>query len=65
MAATDQYEAFAKFARESYEGCTLEQKLQMYLNHHPIRTVAFLLELVLTIYPNWPEETHDSYPRTD
>lgn len=70
MADTEHYDLFREFARTKYEGCTLEQKLQMYLNHHPIRAVPLLAELIVETHRvDWlkkPEEKPgDSYARTD
>ena len=64
MSATDHYQMFRRFAKERYDGCNLQQKLEMYLNHHPIRAVELLRELILAhYYPHWPEETsHDNTP---
>ena len=61
MAATEHYDAFRKLTDEQYKHCTLTEKLAVYLQHHPIRAVAFLEELIRTLHP---EETHDD-PDTD
>lgn len=45
--ADDHYATFLTFALERYPDCTLEQKLEMYLNHHPIRAVVLLQELII------------------
>ena len=37
---------FLAFAKDKYPDCTLEQKLSAYLQHHPIRALPFLLELL-------------------
>jgi len=60
---SEHYEAFRKLTDKQYEHCTLTEKLEVYLQHHPIRAVAFLEELVRTIYPEWNEPNDD--PRTD
>jgi hypothetical protein len=44
--SSEHFELFVTFANERYPGCTLEEKLSMYLNHHPVRAVPLLLELL-------------------
>jgi len=61
MTQTEQYDAFVKLTDELYPHCTLTEKLEVYLQHHPIRAVAFLEELIRKLHP---EETHDD-PDTD
>lgn len=61
MAATKHYEAFRKLTDKQYAHCTLTEKLTVYLQHHPIRAVAFLEELIRALHP---EETHD-HPSRD
>ena len=63
MAETEHYAAFRKLTDELYPHCTLTEKLNVYLQHHPIRAVAFLEELVRTIYPAWDKDNDD--PNTD
>jgi hypothetical protein len=60
---TEHYDAFRKLTDEQYEHCTLTEKLTVYLQHHPIRAVAFLEELVRIVYPTWEQPNDD--PSTD
>lgn len=62
--STEHYDAFRKLTDEQYAHCTLTEKLEVYLQHHPIRMVAFLEELVRTIYPAW-DQHDDRDRRTD
>jgi hypothetical protein len=66
MNATAHYQLFLTFAKERYEGCTLQQKLEMYLSHHPARAVALLRELILAhYYTDWNEEDLTNDERSD
>ena len=47
MTELTQLTAFLKFAHEGYPDCTLEQKLSAYLQHHPVRALPLLLELLV------------------
>jgi hypothetical protein len=58
---TDHYDAFRELTDERYEHCTLTEKLNVYLQHHPIRAVPFLEELIRALHP---EEPNDD-PNTD
>lgn len=46
-----QYEQFHQVTDEIYDGCTTEQKLSVYVQHHPAAVVPFLLELILELHP--------------
>jgi hypothetical protein len=71
MGATElrQLTAFLEFAKANYPDCTLEQKLGAYMQHHPVRAMPFLLELlvefedVLTVrgylFPPKPKDPSD------
>lgn len=48
---TTQYERFHEVTDEIYDGCTTEQKLGVYIQHHPAAIVPFLLELILELHP--------------
>lgn len=50
-----QFESFKALTDELYPECTLEQKLGVYLQHHPARAVYFLLELILELNPKLKE----------
>lgn len=66
MTATAHYELFRRFAADHYPGCTLEQKLEMYLSHHPVRAVGLLRELILAhYYTDWTEEDPKDDRATD
>ena len=41
-----QYERFRELTDETYDGCTDEQKLGVYVQHYPAAVVPFLLELL-------------------
>lgn len=47
---TTQYERFQQVTDEIYDGCTTEQKLGVYIQHHPAAVVPFLLELIELLY---------------
>ena len=47
MKDLNQLAAFLEFAHASYPDCTLEQKLGAYLQHHPVRALPMLLELLV------------------
>lgn len=61
---------FLAFAKEKYPDCTLEQKLTAYLQHHPVRAMPFLLELLVEfkemlelrqfLFPPQPKDPHDT-----
>ncbi len=58
------YEKFRELADKTYEGCTTEQKLGVYVQHHPSAVVPFLLELISELYPE-DVEADDDTARTD
>jgi hypothetical protein len=47
-----QLTAFLEFAKANYPDCTLEQKLGAYMQHHPVRAMPFLLELLVEFEPD-------------
>ena len=47
MTELPQLTAFLEFAKDNYPECTLEQKLGAYMQHHPVRAMPFLLELLV------------------
>lgn len=61
--STEHYQAFRDLTDKLYPHCTLTEKLTVYLQHHPIRAVAFLEELVRTIYTAWDKDNDN--PNTD
>lgn len=56
QSSDQQYAAFTLLVDKQYSHCTLEEKLTVYLQHHPIRAVPFLKELILELYPDWKKE---------
>lgn len=54
----NQLQEFLEFAKTNYPECTLEQKLGAYLQHHPVRALPFLLELLVEfeLYPKDPTD---------
>ena len=56
---TTQYEQFRELVDKTYDGCTTEQKLGVYIQHHPAAVVPFLLELILELYPEPVEDPTD------
>jgi hypothetical protein len=55
-----QYEQFVKLTDELYSKCTTEQKLGVYISHHPAAVVPFLLELILELHPEPQDPTDDT-----
>lgn len=55
-----EYQKFRELVDEQYDGCTLEQKLTLYLQHRPAAAVPFLLELVLELHPVEDKDNGDS-----
>ena len=62
---TTQYEHFIELTDELYDGCTTEQKLGVYIQHHPSAIVPFLLELILELHPEPEEDPTDDTARPD
>jgi hypothetical protein len=63
MAGTEHFDAFMKLTDELYPHCTLTEKLTVYLQHHPIRAVPFLEELIRALEA-FVSKDHDD-PNTD
>lgn len=59
-----QYERFVELTDKTYDGCTTEQKLGVYIQHHPAAVVPFLLELILELHPE-PKDPTDDTARQD
>ena len=60
-----QYQDFLDLTDELYPDCTTEQKLGVYIQHHPARVIAFLLELILELHPEPVEETDERSTGSD
>jgi len=56
-----QHQAFHDVTDETYDGCTREQKLGVYIQHHPAAVVPFLLELLERTHPE-PKDPTDGHP---
>lgn len=62
---TSQLERFKKVTDVTYDGCTTEQKLSVYVQHHPAAVVPFLLELLTELQPKLVEDNRDDHQRED
>lgn len=58
------YDHFKELTDDLYTYCTIEQKLGLYIQHHPNRAVGFLLELLLQVHPELKEEENEQTPPT-
>ena len=60
-----QYLHFVKLTDEFYPLCTTEQKLSVYVQHHPSAVVPFLLELILELHPEMKDPDDDDSKPSD
>jgi hypothetical protein len=55
-----EFESFEALTEELYTDCTREQKVGLYLQHHPLRAVPFILELLELTHPETKESADDN-----